>query len=179
MSEVVVEKRGLGRFWRRDGKDELPGDVECPICLMMLYRPVLHGCGNGFCMDCAERATVNADRCPICRRESMMREIVVWTEMEKRLMAEFPSEYARRKREVEKCRRESMMREIVVWTEMEKRLMAEFPSEYARRKREVEKSSSRSWGKEKLKNFLSSVNNIDGQLVLAQFADMGPAGHLV
>mmetsp|Transcript_39987 Transcript_39987/g.159077 ORF Transcript_39987/g.159077 Transcript_39987/m.159077 type:complete len:141 (+) Transcript_39987:332-754(+) len=140
MSEVVVEKRGLGRFWRRDGKDQPPVDVECPICLMMLYRPVLHRCGNGFCMDCVERATVN--RCPICRRESMMRE-------------------------------------VVVWTEMEKRLMTDFPSEYARRKREVEKSTSRAWGKEKLKSFLSSVNNIDGQLVLAQFADMGPAGHLV
>lgn len=72
-----------------------------------------------------------------------------------------------------------MMREVVVWTEMEKRLMTDFPSEYARRKREVEKSTSRAWGKEKLKSFLSSVNNIDGQLVLAQFADMGPAGHLV
>jgi len=38
-------------------------DLECPICLLPLWNPVIHSCGNMFCSSCIEKVS----NCPLCR----------------------------------------------------------------------------------------------------------------
>eukprot|EP01094_Clydonella_sp_ATCC50884_P017189 TRINITY_DN2943_c0_g1_i1.p1 TRINITY_DN2943_c0_g1~~TRINITY_DN2943_c0_g1_i1.p1 ORF type:complete len:375 (+),score=123.56 TRINITY_DN2943_c0_g1_i1:78-1127(+) len=45
------------------------GDVECPLCMDVLFKPIAAACGHTFCRACILRAFDHAARlqCPLCR----------------------------------------------------------------------------------------------------------------
>ena len=42
-------------------------DLECTLCMEMLYEPVTTPCGHTFCQGCFYRAMDHNNRCPMCR----------------------------------------------------------------------------------------------------------------
>lgn len=42
-------------------------DVECSLCLRILYNPVTTTCGHSYCKTCLYEAIRTAPKCPICR----------------------------------------------------------------------------------------------------------------
>lgn len=42
-------------------------DVECTLCMELLYEPVTTPCGHTFCQNCFYRAMDHNNRCPMCR----------------------------------------------------------------------------------------------------------------
>eukprot|EP00041_Stephanoeca_diplocostata_P018558 m.389257 g.389257 ORF g.389257 m.389257 type:complete len:457 (+) comp21049_c0_seq1:161-1531(+) len=42
-------------------------DVECSLCLRILYDPVTTTCGHSYCKTCLYEAMRSAPKCPICR----------------------------------------------------------------------------------------------------------------
>ena len=42
-------------------------DLECSLCLRLLYNPVTTPCGHTFCCSCLERSLDHQDRCPLCK----------------------------------------------------------------------------------------------------------------
>ncbi|RMZ55066.1 hypothetical protein APUTEX25_005692 [Auxenochlorella protothecoides] len=46
---------------------DLLSDLECPLCLKLLYRPVTTPCGHSFCQACLPRCLDHTSRCPTCR----------------------------------------------------------------------------------------------------------------
>lgn len=49
---------------------DLLSDLECPLCLKLLYRPVTTPCGHSFCQACLPRCLDHTSRCPTCRTVS-------------------------------------------------------------------------------------------------------------
>eukprot|EP00850_Spirogloea_muscicola_P022446 SM000295S11281 [mRNA] locus=s295:52133:54794:- [translate_table: standard] len=47
-----------------------PADFQCPICLSLVYKPVINACGHAFCFWCIHRAMnpIRESHCPLCRR---------------------------------------------------------------------------------------------------------------
>lgn len=43
-------------------------DLECPLCLKLLWEPVTTPCGHTFCRPCFLRAIDHGAKCPNCRR---------------------------------------------------------------------------------------------------------------
>lgn len=52
---------------------DLLSDLECPLCLKILYRPVTTPCGHSFCQACLPRCLDHTNRCPTCRTVSQGR----------------------------------------------------------------------------------------------------------
>jgi len=42
-------------------------DLECPICLNLMKKPIVLVCGHTFCRDCIQKQKENSNKCPICR----------------------------------------------------------------------------------------------------------------
>eukprot|EP01103_Thecamoeba_quadrilineata_P003154 TRINITY_DN12964_c0_g1_i1.p1 TRINITY_DN12964_c0_g1~~TRINITY_DN12964_c0_g1_i1.p1 ORF type:complete len:533 (-),score=105.10 TRINITY_DN12964_c0_g1_i1:110-1708(-) len=42
-------------------------DLDCTLCLRLLYDPITTPCGHTFCRECLERSLDRATRCPLCR----------------------------------------------------------------------------------------------------------------
>ena len=47
--------------------DELPDDLECPLCLQIFCNPTLTSCGHHFCQACIDRVIQQNKPCPICK----------------------------------------------------------------------------------------------------------------
>lgn len=46
----------------------LSNELECPLCLKLLWEPVTTPCGHTFCKPCFLRAIDHGSKCPNCRR---------------------------------------------------------------------------------------------------------------
>nr|XP_032811509.1 LON peptidase N-terminal domain and RING finger protein 1-like isoform X1 [Petromyzon marinus] len=44
-----------------------PTDMECSLCMRLLYEPVTTPCGHSFCLRCLERCLDYNPRCPLCK----------------------------------------------------------------------------------------------------------------
>lgn len=75
-------------------------DVECQLCLNLLYKPVTTPCGHCFCYTCVTRCLEHTPRCPMCRSSLkyflMHRQFNLTITLEKQLKKLLPSEYAQR-----------------------------------------------------------------------------------
>ncbi|XP_058024986.1 LON peptidase N-terminal domain and RING finger protein 1-like isoform X1 [Ahaetulla prasina] len=43
-------------------------DLECSLCIRMLYEPVTTPCGHTFCKECMERCLDHRPNCPLCKQ---------------------------------------------------------------------------------------------------------------
>lgn len=64
--EVSRRKRNKGPSSR--GIPERDDDMDCLICLKLLFEPVTTPCGHTFCRPCFQRTLDTNSRCPMCRR---------------------------------------------------------------------------------------------------------------
>uniref|UniRef100_A0A8C5D8X3 LON peptidase N-terminal domain and ring finger 3 n=1 Tax=Gouania willdenowi TaxID=441366 RepID=A0A8C5D8X3_GOUWI len=46
-----------------------PTDLECSLCMRLLYEPVTTPCGHTFCLQCLERCLDHNPKCPLCKEE--------------------------------------------------------------------------------------------------------------
>ncbi|XP_076001631.1 LON peptidase N-terminal domain and RING finger protein 1 isoform X2 [Genypterus blacodes] len=44
-----------------------PTDLECSLCMRLLYEPVTTPCGHTFCKNCLERCLDHTPQCPLCK----------------------------------------------------------------------------------------------------------------
>nr|XP_057921418.1 LON peptidase N-terminal domain and ring finger 1, like [Doryrhamphus excisus] len=44
-----------------------PNDLECALCMRLLYEPVTTPCGHTFCKNCLERCLDHMPQCPLCK----------------------------------------------------------------------------------------------------------------
>uniref|UniRef100_A0A8C6WSG7 LON peptidase N-terminal domain and ring finger 1, like n=1 Tax=Neogobius melanostomus TaxID=47308 RepID=A0A8C6WSG7_9GOBI len=44
-----------------------PNDVECSLCMRLIYEPVTTPCGHTFCKTCLERCLDHMPQCPLCK----------------------------------------------------------------------------------------------------------------
>jgi hypothetical protein len=49
-------------------------DLECILCMKLLYEPVTTPCGHTFCQPCFARAVDHSNKCPNCRTVRMCRD---------------------------------------------------------------------------------------------------------
>ncbi|XP_061901254.1 LON peptidase N-terminal domain and RING finger protein 3-like [Entelurus aequoreus] len=77
-SSVNEEEEGEGR--REDKKRQKceptqvkdlldPTDLECSLCMRLLYEPVTTPCGHTFCLQCLKRCLDHNPKCPLCKEE--------------------------------------------------------------------------------------------------------------
>lgn len=72
-------------------------EVECTLCLKLLYEPVTVSCGHTFCRPCFLRAQDHCSRCPMCRTVLHVgRDLPVSITLKNILEKSFPQEYAER-----------------------------------------------------------------------------------
>ena len=57
---MILCMRRLRRVARGD-------DVECILCMKLLFEPVTTPCGHTFCRACFARTTDHSNKCPMCR----------------------------------------------------------------------------------------------------------------
>lgn len=48
---------------------ELQSELECQICVQLLYHPVTSPCGHTFCRRCLHRSLDHSPTCPLCRND--------------------------------------------------------------------------------------------------------------
>ncbi|XP_061542127.1 LON peptidase N-terminal domain and RING finger protein 3-like [Phycodurus eques] len=46
-----------------------PTDLECSLCMRLLYEPVTTPCGHTFCLQCLKRCLDHNPKCPLCKEE--------------------------------------------------------------------------------------------------------------
>ncbi|XP_051876774.1 LON peptidase N-terminal domain and RING finger protein 3-like isoform X2 [Pristis pectinata] len=44
-----------------------PFDLECSLCMRLLYEPITTPCGHTFCLKCIERCMDHSPKCPLCK----------------------------------------------------------------------------------------------------------------
>ncbi|KAM3846281.1 LON peptidase N-terminal domain and RING finger protein 3-like isoform 3-T3 [Vipera latastei] len=76
-------------------------DLECSLCIRMLYEPVTTPCGHTFCKECMERCLDHRPNCPLCKQslgEYLRAGKYTTTILLEELMTTvFPSQLAERK----------------------------------------------------------------------------------
>lgn len=80
-------------------------DMDCLICLKLLYEPVTTPCGHTFCRPCFQRTLDANSRCPLCRRVFYSGfDLPVNITLKNILERGFPDEYnSRREEEQASC----------------------------------------------------------------------------
>ncbi|KAM0751155.1 hypothetical protein T439DRAFT_288389 [Meredithblackwellia eburnea MCA 4105] len=48
---------------------ELQLELECQVCVQLLYDPITSPCGHTFCQKCLARSLDHSDKCPLCRAD--------------------------------------------------------------------------------------------------------------
>lgn len=75
-------------------------DLECLVCMKLLYEPVSTPCGHTFCRPCFQRTLDHTPSCPMCRRQFYAGfDLPVNTVMKNVLERSFPKEYQIRREE--------------------------------------------------------------------------------
>uniref|UniRef100_A0A7S2XUD8 RING-type domain-containing protein n=1 Tax=Fibrocapsa japonica TaxID=94617 RepID=A0A7S2XUD8_9STRA len=61
------EEQGKDASSSEQEVEEVPQELECTLCLKLLYEPVSLPCGHSFCRRCLRRALTYKKECPLCR----------------------------------------------------------------------------------------------------------------
>lgn len=81
-------------------------ELDCVLCLKLLWEPVTTVCGHTFCRSCLMRALDHREECPLCRHVIMVNpDMPVSLLLRDLIRRNFPDEYAAREQEVESERR--------------------------------------------------------------------------
>ncbi|XP_019180979.1 PREDICTED: E3 ubiquitin-protein ligase PRT1-like isoform X2 [Ipomoea nil] len=69
---MIMENQGKGK--ENDGEiemEEIPEDLQCCVCLELLYKPIVLGCGHIACFWCVHYSmnSWKGSHCPICRHQ--------------------------------------------------------------------------------------------------------------
>ena len=86
-------------------------ELDCPVCLDLLYKPLAYGCGHTVCKPCHKRtpkAENGVERCPVCRHEQLSQPVVKMRVMRRLINAQHPREGKARKAEETKARRKKL-----------------------------------------------------------------------
>ncbi|GAB1607343.1 LON peptidase N-terminal domain and RING finger protein 1-like [Argonauta hians] len=80
-------------------------DLQCSLCFVLLFQPVVTSCGHTFCKECLIRSLDHTPKCPLCNT-SLVQHIaeqnwVVVDSLQKIICTYFPEDYAKVKREYE------------------------------------------------------------------------------
>uniref|UniRef100_A0A8C5PJR7 LON peptidase N-terminal domain and ring finger 3 n=1 Tax=Leptobrachium leishanense TaxID=445787 RepID=A0A8C5PJR7_9ANUR len=77
-------------------------DLDCSLCMRLLYEPVTMPCGHTYCLKCLERCLDHNPKCPLCKEdlcEYLAKRTFCKTELMEDLIASyFPEELKDRKR---------------------------------------------------------------------------------
>ncbi|XP_053330018.1 LON peptidase N-terminal domain and RING finger protein 3 [Spea bombifrons] len=46
-----------------------PSDLDCPLCMRLLYEPITTICGHTYCLKCLERSLDHSPNCPLCKKD--------------------------------------------------------------------------------------------------------------
>ena len=78
-------------------------DVECTLCLKVLYQPVTTPCGHSFCRPCLAQSLDHRNRCPLCRTVLLMhpQSLATSVTLNNLVQRVFPQQYAARAAEEE------------------------------------------------------------------------------
>ncbi|XP_019725336.1 LON peptidase N-terminal domain and RING finger protein 3-like [Hippocampus comes] len=79
-----------------------PTDLECSLCMRLLYEPVTTPCGHTFCLQCLKRCLDHNPKCPLCKEELseylVQRQYCKTTLMENLIARYLPSELMERQK---------------------------------------------------------------------------------
>jgi hypothetical protein len=73
-------------------------DLTCPLCLHLLFSPLVTTCGHSFCKPCIEKCFLSSHKCPICQcpqPPALTPNYIVQSFIEKN----YPEEYQKRRNE--------------------------------------------------------------------------------
>ena len=78
-------------------------DVECTLCLKVLYQPITTPCGHSFCRPCLAQSLDHRNRCPLCRTVLLMhpQSLATSVTLNNLVQRVFPEQYAARAAEEE------------------------------------------------------------------------------
>eukprot|EP00850_Spirogloea_muscicola_P020279 SM000211S06649 [mRNA] locus=s211:151531:156544:- [translate_table: standard] len=78
-------------------------ELDCVLCLKLLYQPATTPCGHTFCRACLARALDHSSKCPVCRSTLFMsaRSYPISVTLQALVERSFPEEYAERAAEME------------------------------------------------------------------------------
>lgn len=106
--------RGEVRRRRLRGMMEatIPSELECSLCLKLLYEPISLSCGHTFCRRCLRDALQVKEQCALCRRPCHKQMVacppnVVITAVTQKLAPEVYRQRKAEEEEEEKARREA------------------------------------------------------------------------
>ncbi|KAG8553550.1 hypothetical protein GDO81_003460 [Engystomops pustulosus] len=78
-----------------------PSDLDCSLCMRLLYEPVTTPCGHTYCLKCLERCLDHNPKCPLCKEDLSeylaMRKFCKTDLMEDLIAKYFPEELKERK----------------------------------------------------------------------------------
>ncbi|KAM4020010.1 LON peptidase N-terminal domain and RING finger protein 3 [Anomaloglossus baeobatrachus] len=78
-----------------------PSDLDCSLCMRLLYEPVTTPCGHTYCLKCLERCLDHNPKCPLCKEDLCeylaMRNFCKTDLMEDLIAKYFPEELKERK----------------------------------------------------------------------------------
>ncbi|XP_066437863.1 LON peptidase N-terminal domain and RING finger protein 3 [Eleutherodactylus coqui] len=78
-----------------------PSDLDCSLCIRLLYEPVTTPCGHTYCLKCLERCLDHNPKCPLCKEDLCeylaMRKFCKTDLMEDLIAKYFPEELKERK----------------------------------------------------------------------------------
>ncbi|KAJ8905257.1 hypothetical protein NDN08_001765 [Rhodosorus marinus] len=92
--------------------EEPPEDFCCLICMDLLYHPVTLMCGHRYCEHCMKLASKRSSKCPLCRRDGMMKHGREDTELNAFLKKRYPDAY--RGRQIDRFQRQQREYEKVL-----------------------------------------------------------------
>lgn len=97
-ADAALMQAGARRCRRRvEGGDD---ELECILCLKLLYEPVTTPCGHTFCKPCFARSADHGNKCPMCRTVLHVgNELPVTVVLKNFLERNFPDDYAARRAE--------------------------------------------------------------------------------
>ncbi|XP_073417086.1 LON peptidase N-terminal domain and RING finger protein 3 [Dendrobates tinctorius] len=78
-----------------------PSDLDCSLCMRLLYEPVTTPCGHTYCLQCLERCLDHNSKCPLCKEDLCeylaVRKFCKTDLMEELIAKYFPEELKERK----------------------------------------------------------------------------------
>ncbi|KAJ6827828.1 LON peptidase N-terminal domain and RING finger protein 1 isoform X1 [Iris pallida] len=97
LEQITFDSRNRVRKLQRSD------DIECTLCLKLLYEPVTTPCGHSFCRSCLLQSMDHGNKCPICRTVLFIspRTYPISVTLNNIIQRSFPEEYAERKSEHE------------------------------------------------------------------------------
>lgn len=78
-------------------------DLDCTLCLKLLYKPITTPCGHSFCRACLLQAMDHRNKCPICRTVLFVspKTYPVSVTLNDLIQHNFPEEHKERKAEMD------------------------------------------------------------------------------